>query len=229
MVAKSLFAQGIAPGDLVEITLTAGFALTCGIFWLRRRPMVLPGAAALRLVPLGAAMTVSQAAYHLTISLANVTTAIFLQYTAPALVAAYTAAVHCEALGAAHLTAVAGAMVGGYLLVVGPGGLAVPPAAAASGMASAVGFAAWVLLGGDRGALRALPLRPALPGQPHGQPDCDARACGGLSRRGAAAGKGARRPGPCGGRVHPGVGDPGAGTVPGAEASLADPPPHSFA
>jgi drug/metabolite transporter (DMT)-like permease len=150
VVAKSLFAQGIAPGDLVEIRLTAGFALTCGIFWLRRRPMVLPSAAALRLIPLGVAMAVSQAAYYLTISLADVTTAIFLQYTAPALVLAYTTLVHREALTASQAAAVAGAVGGGYLLVVGPRGLAVPPAAVASGMASALGFAAWVLLGRAR-------------------------------------------------------------------------------
>lgn len=149
-VAKSLFAQGLAPGDLVEIRLTAGFALTCGIFWLRRRQMVLPGAAALRLVPLGAAMVVAQAAYYLTISLADVTTAIFLQYTAPALVVVYTALVHHEALGAAQVTAVAGAVGGGYLLVVGPRGLVISPAAVASGMASALGFAAWVMLGRAR-------------------------------------------------------------------------------
>jgi drug/metabolite transporter (DMT)-like permease len=89
--------------------------------------------------------------YYLTISLADVATAIFLQYTAPALVVAYTAVVHRERLTAPQMACLIGALAGGYLLVVGPRGLAVSPEAVASGIASALGFAGWILMGRSRG------------------------------------------------------------------------------
>lgn len=150
VVAKSLFSGAVDPVALVEIRLTGVFALTLAVFLVKGWRIRLPLAAAVRLIPLGAAIAFTQSTYYLTINLANVTTAIFLQYTAPALVMAYGAVVLRERLTAAQLTALAGALFGGYLLVVGPQGLAVTPKAAAAGIASAAGFAAWVLLGRSR-------------------------------------------------------------------------------
>jgi len=150
VVAKSLFSGRVDPLALVEIRLTAAFALTLAIFWIRRRPVRLPRAEVLRLLPLGAAMVLAQSTYYLTISLADVATAIFLQYTAPALVVAYGMALHRERLTAIQALSVSGTIGGAYLLVVGPGGLAVTPAALATGIASAFGFAAWVLVGRSR-------------------------------------------------------------------------------
>lgn len=150
VVAKSLFSGRVNPLALVEIRLTASFALTLAIFAITRKSIRLPVAEVLRLLPLGAAMVLSQSTYYLTISLADVATAIFLQYTAPALVVAYGMAMHRERLTLVQAISLSGAMVGAYLLVVGPGGLAVVPAALATGIASALGFAAWVLVGRSR-------------------------------------------------------------------------------
>lgn len=151
VVAKSLFSGGrVDPLELVEIRLTAAFALTLAVFWIRRKPVYLPRSDALRLLPLGAAMVLAQSTYYLTINLADVATAIFLQYTAPALVVIYGIAGHRERLTSVQAISLSGVMGGAYLLVVGAGGLAVSPAALATGIASAVGFAAWVLVGRSR-------------------------------------------------------------------------------
>lgn len=150
VAAKSLFSGRVDPLALVEIRLTAGFALTLVIFGIRRKPVRLPRAEVIRLLPLGAAMVLAQSTYYLTISLADVATAIFLQYTAPALVMAYGIALHMERLATVQAISLSGALGGAYLLVVGPGGLAVAPAALATGIASALGFAAWVLIGRSR-------------------------------------------------------------------------------
>lgn len=152
VAAKSLFLRGtITPEAVVEIRVTAGLALTLAILKLQGLTPRLPRATVLGLLPLGLAMIVSQAMYYVTISLADVATAIFLQYTAPALVVAFTALVHRERLTALQGGCLAGAIAGGYLLVVGPDGLAVSPAAVASGIASAIGFAGWILIGRARG------------------------------------------------------------------------------
>ncbi len=150
VVAKSLFSGRVDPLALVEIRLTAAFALTLAIFAIMRKPVRLPRAEVLRLLPLGAAMVLAQSTYYLTISLADVATAIFLQYTAPALVVAYGVVLHRERLTTVQAISLSGAMGGAYLLVVGPGGLAVTPVALATGIASALGFAAWVLVGRSR-------------------------------------------------------------------------------
>lgn len=151
VVAKALFNRGaVTPEAVVEIRVTAGLALTAAILWARGQSVRLPRATVLRLIPLGVAMVISQSMYYLTISLADVATAIFLQYTAPALVVAYTAAAQRERPTAVQLSCLAGAIAGGYLLVVGPSGLAVSPAAVATGIASALGFAGWILMGRSR-------------------------------------------------------------------------------
>jgi drug/metabolite transporter (DMT)-like permease len=148
VVAKSLFLrQSITPEAIVEIRLTAGLLLAVVLVKLQGLPLRLPRPIVRRLIPLGVAMVVSQSMYYLTISLANVATAIFLQYTAPALVVAYTAVIQHERLSRWQAVCLAGAMAGGYLLVAGPRGLTVSPAAVAAGIASALGFAGWVLIG----------------------------------------------------------------------------------
>ncbi len=151
VVAKALFNRGtITPAAVVEIRVTAGLVLTATALWAQGRSVRLPWVVVLRLIPLGVAMVVSQSMYYLTISLADVATAIFLQYTAPALVVAYTAVVHRERLHAMQAACLAGVIAGGYLLVAGSHGLAVSPAAVASGIASALGFAGWILMGRSR-------------------------------------------------------------------------------
>jgi drug/metabolite transporter (DMT)-like permease len=148
VVAKSLFIkQSITPQAVVEIRVTAGLLLALVLLKLQGLSPRLPRATVLRLVPLGIGMIVSQSMYYLTISLADVATAIFLQYTAPALVVTYTALVQRARLSASQIVCLAGALAGGYLLVVGPRGLTVSPAAVAAGVASAVGYAGWILVG----------------------------------------------------------------------------------
>ncbi|MDR7418834.1 MAG: EamA family transporter [Armatimonadota bacterium] len=148
VVAKSLFVRHtITPEAIVEIRVTAGLALTAVLLRLQGLSPWLPRSTVVRLIPLGIGMVVSQSMYYLTISLADVATAIFLQYTAPAVVVAYTAIVQRERLSASQIACLAGALAGGYLLVVGPQGLTVSAAAVVAGSASALGFAGWILVG----------------------------------------------------------------------------------
>lgn len=151
VVAKALFEAEVSPLHLVEVRLTGSLPLVALLARASGRRLRLTWADARRLAPLGLAMVTAQSMYYLTISLADVTTAIFLQYTAPALVLAYTVLVQRERLTAASALAVAGALTGAYLLVVGPRGLAVTPAALLTGIASAAGFAGWILIGRWRG------------------------------------------------------------------------------
>jgi drug/metabolite transporter (DMT)-like permease len=151
VVAKSLFLRGtVTPEVIVEIRVTAGLVLTWLLLRMQGLSPKVPRDAAVGLLPLGLAMILSQSMYYVTISLADVATAIFLQYTAPALVVAYTAVVQHERLTAVQMGCLGGAIAGGYLMVVGPSGLAVSPAAVAAGIASALGFAGWILIGRAR-------------------------------------------------------------------------------
>lgn len=152
VVAKLLFTRAITPEAVVGVRLTAGLVLTLLILWAQGRSARLPLRTVRQLIPLGAAMLLSQSMYYFTISLSHVTTAIFLQYTAPALVMTYTAVAQRERLTPAQIGCLAAAIAGGYLLVVGPSGLVVTPAAVATGIASAVGFAGWILIGRARAA-----------------------------------------------------------------------------
>lgn len=152
VVAKSLFNRSVTPGAVVEIRMTAGALLVLGILWAQGRTARLPWKTVRSLVPLGVAMAAAQSMYYLTISLANVTTAIFLQYTAPTLVVTYTALIHREPISVRQVACLLAALAGGYLLLVGPTGLTVTPLVVITGTASALGFAAWTILGRARAA-----------------------------------------------------------------------------
>lgn len=163
VVAKGLFNRALDPALVVQVRMTlAGllvlpFALRAGQgrFPLRRWPLVLAYAAALAGV---------QITYFQAIAVAGVATAIFLQYTAPVLVAAYEALRERRMPSPLLLAALAGAMAGSALLVLGSeAGLAIGGAAVTWGLLASMAMAAGTLLGGtaQRRGFGAAPLLAA--------------------------------------------------------------------
>jgi drug/metabolite transporter (DMT)-like permease len=163
VIAKALFNRALDPALVVQVRMTlAGlvvlpFALRAGQghFPLRRWPVVLAYAAALAGV---------QITYFQAIAVAGVATAIFLQYTAPVLVAAYEALRERRMPSPPLLAALAGAMAGSALLVLGSeAGLAIGSAAVVWGLLASLAMASGTLLGGaaQRQGFGAAPLLAA--------------------------------------------------------------------
>jgi drug/metabolite transporter (DMT)-like permease len=150
VVAKGLFNRQIAPWTLIEIRLTAGFAVLLVVLLLQRVRLRVRREHLGRLILLGVAQTSAQFAYYFTISVANVATALFLQYTAPVFVALYGRAAEAEPLGRRKAGAIALAVAGSYFLVTGGTGIQVQPLAIATGLLSAVAFGAYAILGRGR-------------------------------------------------------------------------------
>ncbi len=147
VVAKVLFTRGVDPWALVEIRLTAAWAVLLALSLATTRPVRVPGAVVRPLVLLGLAMTGAQSAYYLAIHLAGVPTALFLQYTAPVLVAVYGRLVGRESVTPRRAVAIVLALGGAYLLVTGGAGIRAHPLGVLSGIGSAVAFGAYVILG----------------------------------------------------------------------------------
>ena len=150
VVAKGLFNRQIAPWTLIEIRLTAGFALLLIILLTRRVRLSVPREHLGRLILLGLAMTSAQSMYYFTISVTNVATALFLQYTAPVFVALYGRAAEGESLGWLKAGTIGLAVVGSYFLVTGGTGIRVHPLGIATGLLSAVAFGVYAILGRGR-------------------------------------------------------------------------------
>ncbi len=98
-----------------------------------------------RLLRVGLALSGAQAFYYLAIHATTVATGIFLQYLAPALLTLY-ALLRGERLPGRALGGVALALLGAYVLVVGPKGLTGTPVGVAYGLLSALAFAAYAFL-----------------------------------------------------------------------------------
>lgn len=150
VVAKGLFNRQIAPWTLIEIRLTAGFAVLLAVLLAQRVALRVPREHLGRLILLGLAMTSAQFSYYFTISVASVATALFLQYTAPVFVALYGRAVEGEPLGWLKAGAIGLAVAGSYFLVTGGGGIRVQPLAITTGLLSAVAFGVYAILGRGR-------------------------------------------------------------------------------
>lgn len=150
VVAKALFNRRIEPWTLIEIRLTGAFVLLLAVLTFRRHPLRVPREQLGRLVLLGLAMTSAQFSYYLTISLTDVPTALFLQYTAPVFVALYGWGFQQESLGLVKAGAILLAIVGSYFLVTGGAGIRISPLGLTSGIASAVAFGTYAILGRGR-------------------------------------------------------------------------------
>ena len=154
VVAKGLFNRQISPWTLIEIRLTAAFAILLTIALIRRTPLAVRRGHLGRLLLFSVAMTAAQFTYYYTISVTNVATALFLQYTAPVFVALYGRVVQGESLGWVKGGAIVLAVAGSYFLVSGGTGIRVHPLGIATGLLSAVAFGTNAILG--RGRVRQL-------------------------------------------------------------------------
>lgn len=147
VVAKTLLEEGVSAPSLVALRLW-GAALVVLAYAATARPHALREAwrCRRRLAVLGICLAANQFAYYAAIAAAGVATAVFLQYLAPALLVVWARLREGEPLTGSRLSAVGAALCGAFLLVAGPRGLVVTPAAAGWGLASAVLFAAYTVL-----------------------------------------------------------------------------------
>jgi drug/metabolite transporter (DMT)-like permease len=132
------FMQTIPPEVLIPLRFGLAFLVLLPVV-VRRPP---ERAEHLRLLGVGLALAGAQAFYYLAIDATTVATGIFLQYLAPVLLTAY-ALLRREAITRRSLAGVALAMVGAYLLVLGPGGWVGSPIGVAYGLLAALSFAAY--------------------------------------------------------------------------------------
>ncbi|MDQ7799811.1 MAG: EamA family transporter [Armatimonadota bacterium] len=146
-VAKTLFAEQVAPHTLVAIRLW-GAAAVAVLYAGSLRPGGLRDAWARRwrVGLLGVCLSGTQFAYYAAIASADVATAIFLQYLAPVLLVVWARLAEGDPMTPSRTATVALALSGAFLLVAGPRGLLVTPAGLGWGLASAVLFAAYTVL-----------------------------------------------------------------------------------
>ncbi|AEV17099.1 MAG: DMT family transporter [Thermus sp.] len=133
------FMEAIPPGVLIPLRFLLSFLLLLPL--LLRFP---PKGEGPRLLGVGLALSGAQAFYYLAIHATSVATGIFLQYLAPALLTLY-ALLRGERLPGRALGGVALALLGAYVLVVGPGGLSASLLGVAYGLLSALSFALYAL------------------------------------------------------------------------------------
>lgn len=160
VAGKALFARDITPFELVQVRVTVSTLLLAGVLGWRRRDLL-----RIRRIDLwyflllgGVAMALVQVTYFYAISKIQVAAAIFLEYLAPSMVALFSIMFWRERLTGLKLLSVGLSLAGCYLMVGGhhlellrmnwPGIL--------SGLASAVCFAAYTLIG-ERGMHRYSP------------------------------------------------------------------------
>jgi len=130
------FMREIPPEVLIPLRFLLSFFLLFPLV-LRRPPSRGEGP---RLLKVGLALSGAQAFYYLAIHAATVATGIFLQYLAPSLLTLY-ALLKGERLPGRALFGVGLALLGAYLLVVGPEGLKGGAVGLAFGLLSALSFA----------------------------------------------------------------------------------------
>jgi drug/metabolite transporter (DMT)-like permease len=125
VAAKAMFNQSLDPLVVVKIRMTLSFFLMVGGLYLwRPKLLVIPKRDILYFMTLGiAGMAMLQSTYYLTISLTNVATALFLQYLSPVLMAIYAGVWEKVRLGSRRIIAVMIATAGGFLIMLGSGGV----------------------------------------------------------------------------------------------------------
>jgi DME family drug/metabolite transporter len=150
VVAASLFDDGVPPLELAEarsVVAALGLALIPGSW---RAPPVKPSRAVRRsLIVLGVCIGLVNAVYYVAIDRLPVAVALVLQYTAPAMVVVYTAARLRRRPGNEVLVAVLLALAGVALVsgAIGTDLGPVDPLGLAMGLASAVLFASYTVVG----------------------------------------------------------------------------------
>ncbi|MDP9389041.1 MAG: EamA family transporter [Actinomycetota bacterium] len=153
VVARRLFDDGISAVELTEsraLVAAVGFALVPGA-WRSRSGRT----GANQLVALGIALALVNVTYYVAISRIPVAVALVIQYTAPALVVGWASAVSRRAPPFEVLVALFTALVGVVLVVeLASGALGRMDAVGiATGVASAVFFAAYTVLAERTGAV----------------------------------------------------------------------------
>ena len=157
---KALFLSGMIPFDLIQIRITLSTLFILLAFGLFSRHIL-----RIRLKDLGyffvlggGVMALCQSSYFLAISKIQVAAAILLQYMAPSLVALYSICFWKERLSAFKLIALILSLLGCYLVMGGYNLdlLQMNTAGIICGLASAVGFALYSLMG-ERGMHRYNP------------------------------------------------------------------------
>jgi drug/metabolite transporter (DMT)-like permease len=148
---KGLFETGVTPADLVQIRLTfSSLILTCGFLIFRAALFRISVRDVGYFVLLGGViMALVQLTYFYAISKIQVVAAILLQYLSPILVAAFSMMFWKEKFSGSKATALVLALFGCYL-VVGAYNLELlkmNEMGVLGGLASAVAYAAYALLG----------------------------------------------------------------------------------
>ncbi|MGM0428541.1 MAG: DMT family transporter [Thermodesulfobacteriota bacterium] len=160
VAGKALFAQGITPFELVQVRVTVSTLLLAGFLGWRRRDLLRINRKDLGYFLLlgGGAMALVQVTYFYAISKIQVAAAIFLQYLAPSMVAVFSVMFWRERLTRLKCLSVCLSVAGCYLMVGGYnlGLLEMKWPGILSGLASAVCFAAYTLIG-ERGMHRYSP------------------------------------------------------------------------
>ncbi|WP_328324389.1 MULTISPECIES: DMT family transporter [unclassified Streptomyces] len=146
-------ASDLGPVSLTFWRCAGGLALLLAVRAVRRRPRGVPRPAeprtrlALRTAATGLAFTLFQVAYFAAVQLTGLAVATVVTLGAgPVLIAVGARLTMGERLGAGGITAVAGALGGLVVLVLGSGSGAVRPAGVGWALLSAAGYAAMTLL-----------------------------------------------------------------------------------
>ncbi|TLM80354.1 MAG: hypothetical protein FDZ70_01060 [Actinobacteria bacterium] len=165
VTARWVFSSGVDPAALAGVRSLIAFAVLLVYLATARRDLL--RVSARDLLPLAAYGVLGLAAvhyaYYRTISLAGVATAILLEYLSPVLVLAYSVVVLRQRPTWALPAGVAASVAGCALVVGATGGPRLSGEALAWGLASAVLFAAYAVVGGHAGA-RWHPLTALLYG-----------------------------------------------------------------
>lgn len=150
VAGKSLFRDGIGPLELVQVRVVVATILLGALILLRDRSLFrMRPADLVYFLILGAVMAAVQGTYFYAISKIQVAAAILLQYLAPVLVATFSVLFWRERLSWSTVAALGLALAGCYLVVGGYNLelLRLNRAGLLGGLASAVAFAAYSLLG----------------------------------------------------------------------------------
>ena len=142
--SKFLFQGGVTPFQLVQLRTTISAAvLFLWLFFYRRNLLKLEQKHLRYFLVLGMVLSVTQFTYLYAISRIAVSAAILLQYQAPVLIALYAVIINRKRLSFPTFLAIAGAVLGCYLMVgaYNLNILSMNRAGILSGLASAVAFA----------------------------------------------------------------------------------------
>ena len=149
--AKYLFSRQVSPFDLVQIRLILSFTLLAAYLLVFKPGLLKISRSDIPYMIFFGIFGVAtvQFTYLYTISQTNVATAVFLEYLAPVFILLYGLLFRREKISPVRFLALAGAIMGGFLMVKGTtgAGMAVTVPGLISGLTSAVSFAFYTVYG----------------------------------------------------------------------------------